>query len=174
MPSKRSSRKPARKSTTVGWRTHAMPSSHVLPPTYRQERSYNIPPAYPRTPEGFQEIEHDYAPAPESSIAEIFDTFSPTDTVTIADTGGSSYALDEDEEYENFGPGSEGFEQPDLSDEEWIDGATDMIDDDVIDRRAHTHYSREEVAEYIDQLAEGMDCDISDLYDMYYGYTDAA
>jgi hypothetical protein len=109
----------------------------------------------------------------ETSISEIFDSLDTRPSVVIPDTGAShTLVLDEDEEEDLFGPGTHGIDRGDPSEDDFTDGAHDLIDQDVSDRRAHTIYSREEVSEYLDQLADGLDCDISELYDAYYGYSD--
>ncbi len=74
----------------------------------------------------------------------------------------SYVVVDEDEERELYG---NDFDQPDVDREDWLEGASELHEG---------VYSREEIAEYLDQLAEGLDLDVSDLYDWYYGYTDAA
>lgn len=89
--------------------------------------------------------------------------------------GRERLVLDEDEERERY----EDFPQysPELDEDEWLEGARELkLDRDSIDdfqeRSEYDAIHRDEVNEYLHELAEGLDIDISWLYDEYYGYHD--
>ena len=54
-----------------------------------------------------------------------------------------------------------------------VEALFDVVNLELLDEVPFDELGRPDV-DYMDALAEDLDIDVSDLYDMYYGYTEAA